>query len=134
MDRTVRVWNVGSPAPLKVLKGHTGGVECLVVAGTLCFTGSYDKATGECVMVFDGHTDGVYCLRLFEGVLFSGSGDKSVRIWDAKVKKKKKKKKKKGKKKGHKKRGPRGPTPKRRVTGERNLAWKKKKTKKKKRK
>ncbi|KAJ3105699.1 hypothetical protein HDU97_007676 [Phlyctochytrium planicorne] len=90
MDKTVRVWNTKSTKTIKILKGHTAGIECLHATEKYCFSGSYDKTvrcydveSGATLVIFDGHTDGIYCLKFFDGLLFTGSGDKTVRIWDA---------------------------------------------------
>ena len=43
MDKTIKVWNTKTSKSIKTFRGHEGGVECIWVEKSVCFSGSYDK-------------------------------------------------------------------------------------------
>ena len=100
VDRTVRVWDAATGAPLAdPFTGHTGAVNAVAVGQldgrTVVVSGSddrtvrvWDAATGAPLAdPFTGHTGEVTAVAVgqLDGrtVVVSGSGDQTVRVWDA---------------------------------------------------
>jgi WD40 repeat protein len=92
LDRTVRLWQVGSGA-CQELHGHTDEVFAVAFHpdGTRLATGGRDRAVrlwdvarGKEVARLQGHTSFVWSLAFSPdgATLASGSGDATVRLWD----------------------------------------------------
>ena len=91
-DKTARIWNAKTGAPLKILDGHQAKVTDAVFSGdgAHVVTTSEDRtvrlwkvATGEQVLVFTGHEDKVSSVSLAnDGSYFMTEfGDGTSRIW-----------------------------------------------------
>jgi WD40 repeat protein len=81
----------------QVLEGHTGGVTCLALLGSvheerpMLVSGSRDASikvwnrhTNKCVTTLLGHRDGVLCIKLLRAPqpwVISGSLDKTIKLW-----------------------------------------------------
>eukprot|EP00899_Mesostigma_viride_P001865 jgi/Mesvir1/1167/Mv17669-RA.1 len=96
LDRTIKVWSLGSPSPNFTLEGHEKGVNCVDY-----FTGGdrpylisgaddklvkvWDFQTKTCVQTLEGHTHNVsaVCFHPELPIIISGSEDGTVRIWHA---------------------------------------------------
>ncbi|PON73332.1 Coatomer beta subunit [Parasponia andersonii] len=74
LDRTIKVWNLGSPDPNFTLEGHLKGVNCV-----------WDYQTKSCVQILEGHTHNVsaVCFHPELPIIITGSEDGTVRIWHA---------------------------------------------------
>ena len=88
-DRTVRIWNLQSGEPIRVLRGHSRAVRCLQFDQRLLFTGGMDGTVrlwnwqaGECLRVLDGHQDGVVTLHYNGYLLATGSADSTIQVWN----------------------------------------------------
>lgn len=96
LDRSIKVWSLGSASYNFSLEGHERGVNCLdyypggdkpyIVSGADDFSiRVWDYQTRSCVSVMEGHSNNV-CAVLFHARLpfiLSGSEDGSIRIWHA---------------------------------------------------
>jgi WD40 repeat protein len=93
-DGTVRIWDIGSGAPLLCLKGHRDRVTSVALSadGRCLVTGSWDEtvrvwdaASAAPLLCLKGHEDSVNSVA-FSGDghrLVSGSDDQTIRVWDA---------------------------------------------------
>ncbi|KAF4348452.1 hypothetical protein G4B88_026979 [Cannabis sativa] len=74
LDRTIKVWNLGSPEPNFTLEGHLKGVNCVDY-----FTG------GDKPFLISGHTHNIsaVCFHPELPIIMTGSEDGTVRIWHA---------------------------------------------------
>jgi WD40 repeat protein len=92
-DRTARLWDARSGAPLATFIGHTDGLTSIdtspdgerVVTGSLDHTlRLWDARTGQELAVFRGHTGPVSRVRFSRDGqhVLSGSADRTVRWWD----------------------------------------------------
>jgi TPR repeat protein len=95
-DRTARIWDPRTGAPLAVLSGHGGAVKFAAYSpdGTRIVTASSDKTariwdarTGTPLAVVSGHSDGVNSAAYSpDGTrLVTASDDKTAQVWDARV-------------------------------------------------
>jgi WD40 repeat protein len=95
-DKTARIWDARSGAPLAVLSGHSGAVASAVYSpdGTHVLTASQDKTariwdanSGVQLAVLSGHTDRLYSAAYSpDGTrIVTASRDKTARIWDART-------------------------------------------------
>ena len=92
-DKTLRLWDSQSGAPLAVLEGHTWavkGAQELSDGRLLSWSGDktlrlWDSQNGACLAVLEGHTGAVWgAQELSDGRLLSWSGaDKTLRLWDS---------------------------------------------------
>lgn len=96
LDKTIKVWSLGSSVPNYTLEGHDKGVNCLdyyhggdkpyIVSGAddkLVKVWDYQNKT--CVQTLEGHTQNV-TITVFHPelpIIISGSEDGTVRIWHA---------------------------------------------------
>lgn len=94
LDRSVKVWSLGSPTPNYSLEGHERGVNCLdyypqgdkpyIVSGADDFTlRIWDYQTRSCVHTFEGHANNVCAVAFHHRLplIISGSEDGTVRVW-----------------------------------------------------
>ncbi|CAH2036488.1 unnamed protein product [Thlaspi arvense] len=96
LDRTVKIWNLGSPDPNFTLDAHQKGVNCVdyftggdkpyLITGSDDHTAKvWDYQTKSCVQTLDGHTHNVsaVCFHPELPIIITGSEDGTVRIWHA---------------------------------------------------
>eukprot|EP01137_Pigoraptor_chileana_P025406 Opistho-2@94866 len=96
LDRTVKVWQLGSSVPNFTLEGHEKGVNCvdyfqggekpyLITGGDDRLVKIWDYQTKSCVQTLEGHTQNlsVVCFHPELPIIISGSEDGTVRIWHA---------------------------------------------------
>jgi len=94
LDRTVKVWSLGSPTPNFTLEGHDKGVNCAeyFLGGDKPYliSGADDKSVKvwdyqnkTCVQTLEGHTHNVsvVCFHPTLPIIISGSEDGTVRLW-----------------------------------------------------
>mmetsp|Transcript_24398 Transcript_24398/g.39600 ORF Transcript_24398/g.39600 Transcript_24398/m.39600 type:complete len:1055 (+) Transcript_24398:341-3505(+) len=94
LDKSVKVWSLGSPLPNYSLEGHERGVNCidyylggdkpyLVSAADDQMIKIWDYQTRSCVQTLDGHTSNVssVCFHPKLPIILSGSEDGTVRMW-----------------------------------------------------
>ena len=94
LDRTVKVWQMGSSSPNFTLEGHEKGVNCV----DYCHSGDkpylisgaddrlvkiWDYQTKTCVQTLDGHAQNVssVCYHPELPIIMTGSEDGTMRIW-----------------------------------------------------
>jgi len=96
LDRTIKVWALGSPVPHYTLEGHENGVNCIdyypsgdkpyILSGADDKTVKiWDYQTKSIVHSLDGHTHNV-CAVLFHPklpLICSASEDGTVRLWQS---------------------------------------------------
>ncbi|XP_009786504.1 coatomer subunit beta'-2-like [Nicotiana sylvestris] len=96
LDRTIKIWNLGSPDPNFTLDAHLKGVNCVdyftggdkpyLITGSDDHTAKvWDYQTKSCVQTLDGHTHNVsaVCFHPDLPIIITGSEDGTVRIWHA---------------------------------------------------
>eukprot|EP00842_Homolaphlyctis_polyrhiza_P004024 jgi/Hompol1/4622/HPOL_003792-RA len=96
MDRTIKIWSLGSRVPNYTLEGHESGVNCvdyyhggdkpyLVSGGDDKLVKVWDYQNKSCVQTLEGHTHNVIaaCFHPELPIIVSGSEDGTVRIWHA---------------------------------------------------
>lgn len=94
LDRTVKVWSIGSPLPNYSLEGHEKGVNSIdfypggdkpyVISGADDRSLKiWDYQTKSCVQTLEGHTANVCAVGYHPKlpIILSGSEDGTVRIW-----------------------------------------------------
>ncbi|GJM98076.1 hypothetical protein PR202_ga15051 [Eleusine coracana subsp. coracana] len=94
LDRTVKIWSLGSPDPNFTLDGHSKGVNCVdyFTGGNRPYliTGSddqtakvWDYQTKSCVQTLEGHAHNVsaVCFHPELPIIMTGSEDGTVRLW-----------------------------------------------------
>ncbi|XP_068173857.1 coatomer subunit beta'-like [Antennarius striatus] len=94
LDRTVKVWQLGSKIPNFTLEGHEKGVNCIdyysggdkpyLISGAddhLIKIWDYQNKT--CVQTLEGHTQNVSCVSFHPElpIILTGSEDGTVRVW-----------------------------------------------------
>ncbi|XP_071946200.1 coatomer subunit beta'-like [Antedon mediterranea] len=96
LDRTVKVWQLGSPAPNFTLEGHEKGVNCvdyysggdkpyLVSGADDRLVKIWDYQNKNCVQTLEGHAQNISCVSYHPElpIIMTGSEDGTVRIWHA---------------------------------------------------
>ncbi|KAJ7540716.1 hypothetical protein O6H91_10G027900 [Diphasiastrum complanatum] len=96
LDRTIKIWNLGSPEPNFTLEAHAKGVNCVdyftggdrpyLITGSDDQTAKvWDYQTKTCVQTLEGHTHNVsaVCFHPELPIIITGSEDGTVRIWHA---------------------------------------------------
>uniref|UniRef100_A0A5K3FPG1 Beta'-coat protein n=1 Tax=Mesocestoides corti TaxID=53468 RepID=A0A5K3FPG1_MESCO len=94
LDKTIKVWSLGSPQPNFTLEGHEKGVNCVdyhpsadkpyLASGSDDTTVRiWDYQTKLCVQVLEGHIQNVSSLAFHPElpVILTGSEDGTVRLW-----------------------------------------------------
>ncbi|KAI3712040.1 hypothetical protein L1987_70589 [Smallanthus sonchifolius] len=94
LDRTIKIWNLGSPDPNFTLDAHLKGVNCVdyftggdkpyLITGSDDHTAKvWDYQTKACVQTLEGHTHNVsaVCFHPELPIIITGSEDGTVRIW-----------------------------------------------------
>ncbi|KAH9622387.1 hypothetical protein KSS87_012785 [Heliosperma pusillum] len=94
LDRTIKIWNLGSPDPNFTLDAHVKGVNCVdyftggdkpyLISGSDDHTAKvWDYQTKSCVQTLEGHTHNVsaVCFHPELPIIITGSEDGTVRIW-----------------------------------------------------
>ena len=96
-DKTVRIWDLSSSLPVKLMISHTSNVKGVAVSSNSHFvaSGSLDKtvkiwdfATGELLHTFTDHQNSVFTVAITENekLVASGSQDNTVILWDVEAK------------------------------------------------
>ncbi|CAD6336442.1 unnamed protein product [Miscanthus lutarioriparius] len=94
LDRTVKIWSLGSPDPNFTLDGHSKGVNCVdyftggdrpyLITGSDDQTAKvWDYQTKSCVQTLEGHAHNVsaVCFHPEIPIIMTGSEDGTVRLW-----------------------------------------------------
>ncbi|XP_008777605.1 coatomer subunit beta'-1 [Phoenix dactylifera] len=94
LDRTIKIWNLGSPDPNFTLDAHSKGINCVdyftggdrpyLITGSDDHTAKvWDYQTKSCVQTLEGHTHNVsaVCFHPELPIIITGSEDGTVRIW-----------------------------------------------------
>jgi len=94
LDKTIKVWSLGSPVANFTLEGHTEGVNCLdyyqggekpyIVSGADDGTVKvWDYQNKTCVQTLEGHTENVsmVCFHPKLPIIVSGGEDGTIRFW-----------------------------------------------------
>ncbi|XP_065653479.1 coatomer subunit beta'-like [Hydra vulgaris] len=96
LDRTIKVWQLGSPQPNFTLEGHEKGVNCidyfhggekpyLVSGADDRLVKIWDYQNKTCVKTLDGHAQNVSSVLFHPElpIILSGSEDGTIRLWHA---------------------------------------------------
>lgn len=96
LDRTVKVWQLGSSTPNFTLEGHEKGVNCvdyysggdkpyLVSGADDRLVKIWDYQNKNCVQTLEGHAQNISCVSYHPElpIIMTGSEDGTVRIWHA---------------------------------------------------
>lgn len=94
LDRTIKIWNLGSPDPNFTLDAHLKGVNCVdyfsggdkpyLITGSDDHTAKvWDYQTKSCVQTLEGHAHNIsaVCFHPELPIIITGSEDGTVRIW-----------------------------------------------------
>ncbi|XP_035010282.2 coatomer subunit beta'-like [Hippoglossus stenolepis] len=94
LDRTIKVWQLGSRTPNFTLEGHEKGVNCidyysggdkpyLISGADDCLVKIWDYQNKTCVQTLEGHAQNVTCVCFHPGlpIILTGSEDGTVRVW-----------------------------------------------------
>ncbi|XP_053278385.1 coatomer subunit beta' isoform X1 [Pleuronectes platessa] len=94
LDRTIKVWQLGSRTPNFTLEGHEKGVNCidyysggdkpyLISGADDCLVKIWDYQNKTCVQTLEGHAQNVTCVSFHPGlpIILTGSEDGTVRVW-----------------------------------------------------
>ncbi|CAC5401586.1 COPB2 [Mytilus coruscus] len=96
LDRTVKVWQLGSPTPNFTLEGHEKGVNCvdyysggdkpyLISGADDRLIKIWDYQNKTCVQTLEGHAQNISAVRFHPElpIILTGSEDGTVRVWHA---------------------------------------------------
>ncbi|CAD5226880.1 unnamed protein product [Bursaphelenchus xylophilus] len=96
LDKTIKVWQFGSPIPNFTLEGHEKGVNCvdyyhggdkpyLISGADDHLVKIWDYQNKNCVATLDGHTHNISAVRFHPElpIILTGSEDSTVKIWRA---------------------------------------------------
>ncbi|XP_060578773.1 coatomer subunit beta'-like isoform X2 [Ruditapes philippinarum] len=96
LDRTVKVWQLGSPNPNFTLEGHEKGVNCvdyytggdkpyLISGADDRLVKIWDYQNKTCVQTLEGHAQNISAVAFHPElpIILTGSEDSTVRIWHA---------------------------------------------------
>jgi coatomer subunit beta' len=96
LDRTVTIWNLGSPNASHSLKEHEQGVNFvsfhpgpekpyLVTIGDYPTVKIWDYLSKACIQTMEGHNSNVFCAVFHPSLplIVSGSEDGSVMVWNS---------------------------------------------------
>lgn len=96
LDRTVKVWNLGSSSPNFTLEGHEKGINCvdyyhggdkpyLISGADDRLVKIWDYQNKTCVQTLEGHAQNISCVAFHPElpIILTGSEDGTVRIWHA---------------------------------------------------
>eukprot|EP00055_Hartaetosiga_balthica_P003032 m.6185 g.6185 ORF g.6185 m.6185 type:complete len:951 (+) comp2555_c0_seq1:80-2932(+) len=94
LDKTIKVWQLGSSTPNFTLEGHTKGVNCIAYfqGGEKPYLASgaddrqvriWDYQSKNCVQILEGHSENIsaVCFHPELPLILTGSEDGSVRVW-----------------------------------------------------
>uniref|UniRef100_UPI0037E8326A coatomer subunit beta'-like n=1 Tax=Semicossyphus pulcher TaxID=241346 RepID=UPI0037E8326A len=94
LDRTIKVWQLGSKTPNFTLEGHEKGVNCidyysggdkpyLISGADDRLVKIWDYQNKTCVQTLEGHAQNVTCVRFHPAlpIILTGSEDGTVRVW-----------------------------------------------------
>ncbi|CAF3672143.1 unnamed protein product [Rotaria socialis] len=94
LDRTVKVWQLGSSQPNFTLEGHEKGVNCvdyypggdkpyLVSGGDDCRIKIWDYQNKTCVQTLEGHAQNISTVVFHPElpIILSGSEDGTIKLW-----------------------------------------------------
>ncbi|CAL8372284.1 coatomer subunit beta' [Gadus morhua] len=94
LDRTIKVWQLGSKAPNFTLEGHEKGVNCidyysggdkpyLISGADDRLVKIWDYQNKTCVQTLEGHAQNVTCVHFHPDlpIILTGSEDGTVRVW-----------------------------------------------------
>nr|XP_046171459.1 coatomer subunit beta'-like [Oncorhynchus gorbuscha]XP_046171461.1 coatomer subunit beta'-like [Oncorhynchus gorbuscha] len=94
LDRTIKVWQLGSSTPNFTLEGHEKGVNCidrytggdkpyLVSGADDRLVTNWDYQNKTCLQTLEGHTQNVSCVSFHPElpIILTGSEDGTVRVW-----------------------------------------------------
>ncbi|KAJ2005827.1 Coatomer subunit beta' [Coemansia thaxteri] len=96
LDKTIKVWSLGSPVPNYTIDGHTKGVNAVdyyhgsdkpyLVSGADDFlTKVWDYQNNSCVQTLEGHSQNVVTVAFHPTlpIIMTGSEDGTCRIWNS---------------------------------------------------
>nr|XP_039250416.1 coatomer subunit beta'-like isoform X2 [Styela clava] len=96
LDRTIKVWQLGSQTPNFTLEGHEKGVNCidyysggdkpyLISGADDRLVKIWDYQNKTCVQTLEGHAQNVVCVNFHPElpIIMTGSEDGTVKIWHA---------------------------------------------------
>ena len=96
LDKTIKVWTLGSSVPNYTLEGHDKGVNCvsyyyggekpyLISGADDRLVKIWDYQNKNCVQTLDGHSQNISCVLFHPDlpIICTGSEDGTVRVWHA---------------------------------------------------